>query len=80
MMKVILINHSERSPVPKMSKESYRKSRHSGCEPTVNGRKSAMDTVITCHNCERPEHKKKNCNWLNKTPNKPSDVESGKIK
>ena len=38
MMKTIFINHSERSLVPKSGQESYRKSRDSGREPTMNGR------------------------------------------
>ena len=33
MMKTIFINHSERSSVPKRSKEPYRKARNSGREP-----------------------------------------------
>ena len=62
MMKIVFINHSERSSVSKRSQESYGKSRDSsGRETTMNGRESAMATVITCHNCKRPGHKMKEC-------------------
>ena len=32
----------------------------------MNGRESAMATVITCHNCKRPGHKIKDCKQLMK--------------
>ena len=78
MMKTIFINHSERSSVPKRSQESYRKNRDSsGHESKMNGRKSAMATVITCHNCKRPGHKKKDYKELIGKSYKPSNVEDG---
>ena len=46
----------------------------------MNGRESAMTTVITCHNCKRPGRKKKYCNQLNKRTDMSSDVENGKMK
>ena len=62
MMKIMFINHSERLSVSKRSQESYRKSRdNSGREATMNGRESAMATVITCYNCKRPGHEMKDC-------------------
>ena len=79
-MKTIFINYFERSSVPIRSQESYRKSRDSSREPTMNGRESAMTIAITCHNCIRPGHKKKYCNQLNKWTNKSSNVENGKRK
>ena len=69
-MKIIFINHSDRSSVPKRIQEPYRKSRDNSGEPTMNGRESAMTTVFTCHNCKKREHKKKDCNRLNKRPDK----------
>ena len=60
MMKTIFIDHSERSLVPKRSKESYRKVRSSGREPrTDNERESAM--TLTCHKYKKPGYKKKDC-------------------
>ena len=57
MMKTIFIKHSERSSVPKRSKESYRKVRSNGREPrTDNVRESTM--TFTCHNCRNPWHKR----------------------
>ena len=77
MIKMIFVNHSERSPVPKRSQESYRKEgRNSDCEPKMNGRESAMATAITSHNCKRPRHNKKDCNQLNKKPDKSGTLES----
>ena len=52
MVKTILINHSERSSVPKRSQESYCKGRASGRKPTLNARESATTTVIFCNNCK----------------------------
>ena len=76
MMRTIFINHPERSSVSKRSKESYRKSRdNSGREATING--SAMATVITCHNCKRPEHKMKDCKQLMERSDESSDVDNG---
>ena len=78
MMKTIFIIHLKRSSVPKRSQESYRKScDSSGREPTMNGRESAIATVITCHNCKRLGHKKKDANRLNKKSDESSNVESG---
>ena len=80
-MKTIFINHSERSSVPKRSRESYRKSRDSGREPIMrdnNVRKSAM--TLTCHNYKTPGHKMKDCKQLFKKSDKSSDVENGKKK
>ena len=62
MMKTIFINHSERSSASKRNHQSYRKSRDSGREPTMNGRESALATFVTCHNCKRPGHIKQDCN------------------
>ena len=65
MTNTTFINHSERSSVPKKCQESYRKSCDiSGREPTLNGRESAMVTIIIIHNCKRPGHKRKDCNQL----------------
>ena len=58
IMENIFINHSERSSVPRRGQEPYRKGRDSGRETIMDGRKSVMATVITCHNCKRPGHKK----------------------
>ena len=80
MMKTIFINHSERSSVSKRSQESYRKSRDSVREPTKNGSETEMVTGITCHNCKRPGHKKKDCNQLNKRPDESSNMKNGKRK
>ena len=46
-METTLINHSERSSVPKRSQESCCKGRDSGRKPTTNCRESAMATVIS---------------------------------
>ena len=76
MMKTICINHSERSSVPKRSKESYRKVRRSGSEPrTGNVRESAM--TLTSHNCKKPGQKKKDGKELMGKSHKPSNVEIG---
>ena len=53
MTKTIFMYHPERSSVPKKSQDSYRKSRDISCrEPIMNGRVSAMVTIITCHSCK----------------------------
>ena len=70
MMRTLFINHSEKSPVPKRSQESYRKVRG-----TVNGRESAM--TLTCHNCKKPGHKKKDCKELMGKSDEPSNVDNG---
>ena len=58
MMKKVLFNHSERSSVTNRSQKSYRKSRdNGGREAAMNGRESAITTVITCHDCKRPGHR-----------------------
>ena len=81
MMQTICINHGKRSSIPKRSQESYRKSRdNSGREPKTNGRKSAMAAIITCHTCERPRDKKKDCKELMGKSDKPSNVENGSRK
>ena len=51
IMKPIFINHSERLSVPKRSQDLCRKGRNSGREPTMNGQKSAITTVINCYSC-----------------------------
>ena len=43
---------------------------NSSREPTMNGRESAMATVITYNNCKRPGQKNKDCNRLNKKSDK----------
>ena len=63
-----------------MSQGSYRKGRDSIREPTINDRESAMATVITCHNCERPGQKNKDCNKLNKKTDKYGNPENSKTK
>ena len=68
--KTIFTNYSEISSVPKRSQESCRKSRDSGHEPTMYGRESVLNTTVTCHDCKRPGHKKKDCTQLIKRPNK----------
>ena len=78
--KVVCINHSERSSVPKMIQESYRERHDSGRERTMNGRESAMATVITCHNCKTPGHKNQNCNHLNEGSDKSGNLENSKQK
>ena len=81
MVKTILVNtsNSERSPIPKKSKESDRKVRSSGREPrAVNVRESAM--TLTCHSCKKPEHQKKNCKELMGKSDKPSNVDNRTIK
>ena len=76
MMKTIFINHSERSSVPKRSQESYRKVWNSGREPrTDNVRESAM--TLTCHNCKKKGHKKKDYKELMEKSDKSSKVENG---
>ena len=80
MMKTVFINHSERSSVPKISQESSRESRDWGRDPKMNSRESAMATIITCHNCKKPGHRKKDCKQLTKRTNTPSNVENGKRK
>ena len=73
--KMIFINHSKRSSVPKRSHESYRKSRdNSGRDPIMNGRELAMASVFTCHNCKRPGHKNRDCNRLNKKSDESSNM------
>ena len=58
MIKTTFINHSERSSVPKRSKESYRKVRSSGRESRIdNVRESAM--TLTFHNCKKTGRKRK---------------------
>ena len=65
-----------KSSVPKRSKESYRKVRSSGREPrTDNMREYAL--TLTCHNCKKPGHEKKNCKELMGKSDKPSHVEDG---
>ena len=39
-----------------------------------------MATVITCHNCKRSGHERKDCNQLNKRPDKSGNLESSKKK
>ena len=52
MMKIIFVNHSARSSVPKRSQESYRKIWNSAREPRIdNVRESAM--TLTCHNSKK---------------------------
>ena len=80
MVKTTIINNSERSLVPEMSRQSYRKSRDSALETKMNGRELAMVSAIACHNCNRPEHKKKHCNQLNERLKKSSKMENGKRK
>ena len=46
----------------------------------INGRKSAIATVITCYNCKRPGHIKKDCNHLNQRPGKSENVKNSKKK
>ena len=76
MMKTIFINHSERSSVPKRSRESYRKVLSSGREPrTDNVREFAM--ALTCHHSKKPGHKKKDCKELVGKSDKPSNVANG---
>ena len=76
MIKTIFINHSERSLVLKRSKESYRKVHNSGRESRTDSvRESAM--YLTCHNCKRPGHTKKDCKELMGKPDEPNNVESG---
>ena len=75
-VKMIFINHSERSSVSKTGKESYRKVRSSGIEPrTDNVRESAM--TLACHHCKKLGHKKKDCDDLMGKSDKPSSVENG---
>ena len=75
-METTIINHSERSSVPKRSQESYRKVRNNGREPrTDNVRESAI--IYTCHNCKTPGHNKKHYKELLGKSGKPSNVESG---
>ena len=58
-MKTIFINHSERSSVPRRSKEPYRNVWSCGSEPrTDNVRESAM-TLACHHNYKKPGQKKK---------------------
>ena len=79
MTKTIYINHTEKSLVPKKSLQSYRKNRdNSGREPKMNCRKSAMATIITCHNYKWPGHKKKDCNRLNTRSDKSSNMDNWK--
>ena len=76
MLKTVLVNHSERSSVPKKIQESYRIGRDSDREPTMNSLESAVAAVITCHNCKRPWYEKKDCNQLNKRPYKSGNLEN----
>ena len=63
MMKTVVINHSEESSVPKRRQELYRKVWNSGRESrTDNERESTM--TLTCHNCKKPGHEKKDCKEL----------------
>ena len=80
MIKTIFIDHSKRSSVPKRSQELYRNVRDSGRKPNVNGKKSSMATVIICHKFKTPGHKKKDCNQLNKRPDKSGNLENSKNK
>ena len=76
MMKTVFANYSERSSVLKRSQESYRKVRISDREPRIdNVRESTM--ILTCHNCKKLGHKKKDCKELIETSDKPSNVENG---
>ena len=77
MTKTIVINHYERSLVPKRSQELYRKIWNDGLESRIrnNVRESAM--TLTCHSCKKPGHKMKDCKQLTKKSNKSSNVESG---
>ena len=75
MVKTIFINYSDRSSVPKRSQESYRKSRdNNGREATMNGRESAIATVLVRHKCKRPGHKMKDCKRLMEKSNKSSNM------
>ena len=57
MMKIIFINHYERSSVTKRIQESNRKGRDSGQE-------SAIPAVVTCHHCKKTGDKIKYCKLL----------------
>ena len=79
MAKTIFINHSERSSVPKISQESYRKVRNSGREPISDKvREPAM--TLTCNNCKKPGHEMKYYKQLKGKSDKPSHAENGKRK
>ena len=46
----------------------------------MNGRESAMATVITCHNYKKLRHKKEDCNQLNERLDKLRNLENSKTK
>ena len=50
IMKTIFINHSERSSIPKLSQESYRKGHDGGRDSTVRDRGRKVAMIPTCHN------------------------------
>ena len=75
MIKTTFINHSERSSVPKRSKESYRKVRISGRESrTDNVGESAM--TLTFHNYKSRGIKER-LQGVDGKSDKPGNVENG---